>query len=304
MGQAPIVLAFTAGMVATVNPCGFAMLPAYLSWFIGVDQDPGPSSARLGRALAVSALVTISFVVVFGIAGIAITAGALAIIDVIPWLAMVIGIAITVAGLAMLGGWKPIVSLPHPSLGVGGHGALAVVLFGFSYAVASLSCTLPVFLAVVAGTLTTADLTSGAVTFVVYGLGMGLVLVAAAVAVAFAHDSMVRRLRRAARLVDRAAAALLVSAGVYITGYWAFTLAVPAGTTDRPRWARALDGPIGAVDRLSAWSVNILQQWVTPAAVIMALAVGAAVWKATMGKAVKRPAHGADEPEPERSRLS
>ena len=28
MIEAPIALAFAAGMVATVNPCGFAMLPA------------------------------------------------------------------------------------------------------------------------------------------------------------------------------------------------------------------------------------------------------------------------------------
>ncbi|MSV49377.1 MAG: cytochrome c biogenesis protein CcdA, partial [Actinobacteria bacterium] len=28
---AVLALAFSAGMVATVNPCGFAMLPAYLA---------------------------------------------------------------------------------------------------------------------------------------------------------------------------------------------------------------------------------------------------------------------------------
>ena len=36
--------AFTTGMLATVNPCGFAMLPAYLSYFLG-DREPatGPT---------------------------------------------------------------------------------------------------------------------------------------------------------------------------------------------------------------------------------------------------------------------
>jgi len=36
-----IALAFTTGMLATVNPCGFAMLPAYLSYFLGVESADG-----------------------------------------------------------------------------------------------------------------------------------------------------------------------------------------------------------------------------------------------------------------------
>ena len=34
----PFALALTAGMAATVNPCGFALLPAYLSAFVGLDD--------------------------------------------------------------------------------------------------------------------------------------------------------------------------------------------------------------------------------------------------------------------------
>jgi cytochrome c biogenesis protein CcdA len=41
-------------MVATVNPCGFAMLPAYLSFFIGLegrDEDvPGSGHGRCWSA--------------------------------------------------------------------------------------------------------------------------------------------------------------------------------------------------------------------------------------------------------------
>ncbi|MBA2575429.1 MAG: hypothetical protein H0V05_02115 [Euzebyaceae bacterium] len=45
--QVPFALAFTAGLVASVNPCGFAMLPAYLSFLIGSDdRDRGPPRSR------------------------------------------------------------------------------------------------------------------------------------------------------------------------------------------------------------------------------------------------------------------
>lgn len=35
----PMGYAFGAGMVSTVNPCGFAMLPAYLSLYMGAKDS-------------------------------------------------------------------------------------------------------------------------------------------------------------------------------------------------------------------------------------------------------------------------
>ena len=43
--DARLALAFSAGMVATVNPCGFALLPAYLSYFLGLE-DASQSHGR------------------------------------------------------------------------------------------------------------------------------------------------------------------------------------------------------------------------------------------------------------------
>ena len=45
----PDPLAFAAGMVAAFNPCGFAMLPAYLT--LVIQREGGGQLAALGRAL-------------------------------------------------------------------------------------------------------------------------------------------------------------------------------------------------------------------------------------------------------------
>ena len=54
----PLAYAFGVGMVATFNPCGFAMLPAYLSYFLGLEdastRRSTPGSAVV-RALTVGA---------------------------------------------------------------------------------------------------------------------------------------------------------------------------------------------------------------------------------------------------------
>jgi cytochrome c biogenesis protein CcdA len=43
-------LAFVSGVVATVNPCGFAMLPAYLSYFLGLESREDPDGDEPARA--------------------------------------------------------------------------------------------------------------------------------------------------------------------------------------------------------------------------------------------------------------
>ena len=69
-------------------------------------------------------------------------------------------------------------------------------VFGVSYAVASVGCTLPLFLTAVAGTIERQSLLDGIAVFLVYGLGMTIVLTALTVTIALARTSLVRLLRR------------------------------------------------------------------------------------------------------------
>jgi cytochrome c biogenesis protein CcdA len=259
--DAPVVLAFTAGLVATLNPCGFAMLPAYLSFFVGLGDGDGaatvtPGSRRatdLTRALAVGGVVSAAFLGVFGAVGAVLTAGVSAALLAawLPWIAIAVGLAVVGLGFAVLRGFELRVSLPHPQSGTQGRGLRQVFAFGLSYALASLSCTLPVFLAVVAGTLTRADVVSGLVTFLAYGLGMSTVLLSLVVALALARHRLVRRLQRAVRFVQRLSGGLLIVSGTYVVYFWAYTLAT-GGT------GRGGSAPITFVDGISARATNLV----------------------------------------------
>ena len=93
MLDVPFATAFTAGMVATVNPCGFAMLPAYLGYFLGREDEVERTTAgNLVRALIVGSVVSAGFLIVFAIAGAIVLRTALAIGDWSPWLTIVIGL--------------------------------------------------------------------------------------------------------------------------------------------------------------------------------------------------------------------
>ena len=87
----PMALAFTAGMFAVVNPCGFAMLPAYLSFFLGDDADDAPGPGVL-RAVVVGMSVSAGFAALFAVIGLLVRHVSDQVLRWTPWLSVVIGV--------------------------------------------------------------------------------------------------------------------------------------------------------------------------------------------------------------------
>ena len=251
--QATLLLALTAGMLAAVNPCGFALLPAYLSVLVAGDQPrrarddsasrPGPlpaaeggapglgvvpggaaqgareTLAAVGRALRCTAALTAGYVAVFGVFGLVLAPLTGLLLPRLPWLTVVFGL-----GLLVLGGWLLAGrSLPTPGRGMRAPRltgtAASMVLFGMAYAIASLGCAIGPFLAIVVSSLRAGSIVEGVALFISYAAGMGLVIGVTALAVALVRVSAVSRLRRAAAFVPRIGGAVLVVAGAYVAYY-------------------------------------------------------------------------------------
>jgi cytochrome c biogenesis protein CcdA len=224
VNSSALALAFVAGAVATVNPCGFALLPAYLSYFLGLGDAEGDGADGSGpnpvlRALAVSAAVTLGFVVVFGIMGILWSSVSSWLGTRLPWFTMAVGVVLVGLGIAMLRGFEPIVNLPKLQLSERRRELSSMFLYGVSYAIASLSCTIGVFIAVTSTTLTDSSFAEGVATFVAYGLGMGATLAVLTIAVALAKQGIVARFRRLLPHIHTISGVLLVLAGIFVSYY-------------------------------------------------------------------------------------
>ena len=109
--DAALLLAFSAGLLAAFNPCGFALLPAYLGMFLA-DRRGGRA---VTRALGVGGTVTMGFVVTFGVAGLAVSALSLRFGQWISALTALLGVLLVVAGLVLLAGKKVSVRFPRAS---------------------------------------------------------------------------------------------------------------------------------------------------------------------------------------------
>jgi cytochrome c biogenesis protein CcdA len=260
-----VSLALAAGLVAAFNPCGFALLPSYLTLLIGGDG----TGVGVWRALRLSTAMTAGFVTVFGVFGLVISVLTTSIQRYLPWVTVVIGVALVVLGVRLLGGRELVLRVPR--LSVGGPSGSLVALYGYgaSYAVASLSCTVAPFLAVT-GLAGGGGVGTGIAAFVAYGVGMGLVVGVMSMLVALAHESVVGRTRRVLPYVSRISGGLLLAAGLYVAYYGWYELRVNAG-------AGAEDPIVGTATELqgavSTWIEQLGVGWV---AVLFVVVVGAA----------------------------
>jgi cytochrome c biogenesis protein CcdA len=248
----PLGYAFAAGMVATLNPCGFALLPAYLSYYLGQTDEKEPDSTprALLRAVAVGASLTAGFLLVFGVMGVAWSAVSSTVGERLPWVTAVLGVGVVILGIAMLRGYEPIVRVPHLDVGKGGQEAWSTFLFGVSYAVASLSCTIPIFSGLLSTTFSE-SFTAGVRTFIAFGLGMGALVTVLTIAVALARQGLVHSLRRLLPYFGRISGAFLVVTGTVVAYYgWAET--------------RQLDGRTGGTG-FAAWLQDVqssISDWI------------------------------------------
>lgn len=226
-----LTLALVAGMLATVNPCGFAMLPGYLALVVA-GADTRSRSARVGRALVASGLMTAGFVAVFGIFGLLSVPIASVAQQWLPIVTIVIGLALVVMGVLLLAGREIFLLLPKPSRGAPTTRVTSMLGYGIAFAVASLSCTIGPFLAVAGVALRGEDLGSGLSAFVAYALGMGLVVAVLAVAAALASNAAAAGVRRLLPYVGRIGGVLLVVTGAYVGYYGIYELRLYHATGD------------------------------------------------------------------------
>jgi cytochrome c biogenesis protein CcdA len=218
-------LSFLRGLVASVNPCAFVLLPTYLLSFLGLaGTQPGDQRASVRRALVVSGAVSAGFLTVFVMVGIVSEYVTSWIEANAKYATVVIGVAFVVLGLAMLAGYRLPMSTPR----VGALGALraerttalAMAGYGVAYAITSISCTLPLFSTTLFGNVRRNGWWSGVANVVAYGLGMALVVTALTVALALANTTLLGALRAGSQHVDRIAAVLVTVSGLYLVYYF------------------------------------------------------------------------------------
>ena len=212
-----VSLAFAAGLVAALNPCGFAMLPGYLALVV-VGGEKRSRSAALLRALTATAVMAVGFLLVFGLFALVVAPISLSVQKYLPYATVVIGLALVVMGIMMLAGREIRFVMPRvsssPSEALG-----SMFLYGIAYAVASLTCTIGPFLAVTFSTFRSDSYLAGVLSYAAYAGGMTVLVGVLAVSTALASATAVGHMRSFMPIIGRIGGAVMVLMGAYVAYY-------------------------------------------------------------------------------------
>ncbi len=234
MANLPVLLALTTGAAAAFNPCGFTMLPAYLGAFVqSTSEDTTPKdaafiqrskSALIVRAAQAGGLVTGGFLLVFGIIGIIVSELSNSFLKVTPLVTIAIGLILVMIGVASISGRGPRLRIAgrrtqDAASNAGLTTNRGMFLYGVSYAVVSLGCTLPTFMGNVFSSFTQQRFFDAFVLYIAFALGMGLVVVSLSILVSLAQHGVVGRLRQALPWIQRITGTLMVLVGCYLAYY-------------------------------------------------------------------------------------
>lgn len=267
-----LAFAFVAGLLSPLNPCGFALLPAYLAYYLGAGQESRrPLLERLSHGLGVGGALSAGFASVFVVGGLLISLGLRSLITLVPIGAVVIGVILAALGVVMLSG-RRVAFRPKRQLSPGsGSGYRHIVVFGAGYAFASLACTIAVLLAVITVALGAHNPAQLVGVFVAYGTGAATLLMALTLSAALAKQSLHAGSRRLLPFVERVGAVLLIASGAYLL------------ITNLPglNHTALASGLSARVSGLSARLTNLVDphwQYFLPVAAALAVLVGITLW--------------------------
>lgn len=231
-----IGFALGAGLVAALNPCGFAFLPGYLGLVIAGGGTAPSRQAALVRAATATVAMSAGFITVFGVFGLLVSPLIASAQKYMPFATVVIGVLLVTLAVSLLAGKDVTVLLPRLSHGAPTPRLRSMYGYGLGYAIASLSCTIGPFLAVISVTFNRGSILSGILAFIAYAGGMTITVGVAALAVALAGASAAGALRRILPHVGRIAGIVVLVTGLYVTyyGYYEIRLYFTDASPDDP----------------------------------------------------------------------
>lgn len=214
-------LSFIRGLVASINPCGFVLLPTYLMYFLGVSAANGEmQKAPISKALLVGVTVSSGFLAVFFAIGAVTQFWTQSLLENAKYATAAIGIAFVVLGIAMLFGYKLPIGTMQVRTGERDRTMRSMFLYGIAYAVASLGCTLPLFMSTLFQTGESKGYWAGVANVVMYALGMAVVVISLTLALAAANASFVKWLKSKMQYVEMVSGAFVLLSGLYLLWYF------------------------------------------------------------------------------------
>ncbi len=212
MDPALALSAIGAGILTFFSPCSFPMLPAYLTFYLGLNEETEAGAVKKGVLNGV--ISTSAFLLIFSIFGIITSLFSSYINPYMRYIEPVVGVILVILGVlfAFGKGFSFHVTVKDPKRGI----------FSFSllYALAAVGCTLPVFISMVLFSLTGGGFFSAFATFLLYALGMSAMMIVINLLIASAKQGAINVIRKNMGIIRAISAAFMIGVGSYLIYYY------------------------------------------------------------------------------------
>ena len=225
-------ISFSAGLVAVFNPCGFALLSVYFSSFLNrkkiIDYKSTPNSPKkyflkIYDPIYVSTIVTIGFIIVFFIFGIVLSAGFYAIKNTFSYFGLIISIILFAYGFFILSGGNIYSNKLQKIANLLDYkntdSSKFYFIYGMSYGITSLSCTLPIFMSIVFSLSNMSKIEFLLRDFILFSVGTWVALLTVSLALLFL-DIIVQKIKFFLSIYKYISSIILILSGSYLILYW------------------------------------------------------------------------------------
>ena len=216
-----ISVAIAAGFLTFISPCGIAMLPAYVSYYLGREKSEKDVKKDFFNGLKNGLFVSLGLISIFMVIGAIIVYIGNFIKAYIPIFTLIVGLFLIIIGFFMLFNKNFSFTLPfhlQPKKKIN-NGFLRFYTFGIGYGLAVMSCTLPVFLAIVISALSTGSVIGGIFIFLIYSVAAAVGVVGISIITAMSKVTIMKNFARIFPYVRIITAVVIIIAGSYIIYY-------------------------------------------------------------------------------------
>ncbi|MBI2028217.1 MAG: hypothetical protein HYT07_01275 [Candidatus Levybacteria bacterium] len=204
-----LILASTSGIFAFFTPCSVALIPGFVGFLVKTDDE-----GKILRGVKVGLVSALGLLTVFMGLGLLISLFGNFIAPFTFFIGVTAGVILIILGLYLLAGKTIGVAIPN-SIGEN-RGVKGYFLFGATYGLASLSCTLPIFLLVMFQALSVGGAKAGILIFLIYSATAASFMALTAFAAILSKDLVRNYLGKALPVVTRLSPILIILAGMYL----------------------------------------------------------------------------------------
>ena len=221
----PLSFSFGAGALTAVNPCGFAMLPIYLSMYLKRSEGKEINFiTKFNNSILIITTIGMGFLVLFLTFGFLIGLGGELLSLLIPTISIFLGIIVLYMGSTQLIGeqsYIPFFQQLASKIGNPNNTDLkSFFIFGISYGIASIGCSLPLFIALITNSIKSQDLVSSIFHFLSYALGMIFIVGLVTAFISIFSKLRIPFLNQISRKSSTISGIILCIVGIYLLIYW------------------------------------------------------------------------------------